>query len=216
MKAKEYIIKLIKEELENLTADDIVTNNFLEQHQIDSGELEYLFDRYKYDNEYVDKDVNYDEYVEDENNKKDFEDWLKYEFEYRFREQQQLYETMFRNGGGRITLFRAMKVSKSWLKSLTKPNAILGIYWAYEENAAEPHWGYGNGGKTETALLQTSVTEDQVDWEGTFEANLHPSLGEDEKEVRLKEGEKIHLEALWLNNDEINLNKTIKSNIYLA
>lgn len=216
MKAKEYIIKIIREELENFEVDDIITDDFLEQHQMDSGELEYLFDQYKYENEYIDRDIDYDDYMEDESNKKDFENWLKFEFQYKFDDQKRLYEKLFTNGNGRITIFRAMKVSKSWLKSLNKPNAKLGIYWSYEEDAAEPHWGYGSGGRTETVLLQTSVTDEQIDWNGTFEANLHPSLGEQEKEIRLKEGEKIHLEALWLNNDEINLNKTIKSNIYLA
>lgn len=216
MKIKEYIIKLIKEELENITVDDIVTDDFLNQHQMDSGELEYLFDQYKYENEYIDRDIDYDEYIEDEKNKNDFEEWLKYEFKYKFDNQKDLYEKMFRNGNGRMTLFREMTVSKSWIKSLVKPNAKLGIYWSYEEDAAEAHWGYNSKGRTEKALLQISITDDQVDWEGTFEANLHPSLGEQEKEIRLKEGAKIHLEALFINNKEINLSKTIKSNIYLA
>lgn len=52
--------------------------------------------------------------------------------------------------------------------------------------------------------------------EGTFYANLDPSIGEEEKEIRLKESEKIHLEALWVKDKEIKLNKKIKSNIYLA
>lgn len=205
------LIQIIREEFDNITIDDIPIDTFS-----DSSDVEYMFDQYKADSETIDFEVSYDEYLEDEAHQKDFEDWLKYEFEYRLNEQKQLYETLFRNGSGRMTIFRAMKVSKEWIKSLTKPNAKLGIFWAYEEDAAEAHWGDSHKGRTETAVLQTSVTENQIDWIGTFEANLHPSIGEEEREIRLKEGEKIPLEALSVNNKEIKLNKTIKSNIYLA
>lgn len=37
----------------------IVTDDFLKQHQMDSGELEYVFDQYKYENKYI--NVDYDE-----------------------------------------------------------------------------------------------------------------------------------------------------------
>ena len=205
---KQDLILLIESELNNLTADDIVTDKYIKDNLLDSDDADFLFNQYKNENN-VDYETDFDEFEKDKGNLDDFHNWLKYEFEYRFKDQQSLYKSLF--SGGRLTLFRAMNVNKEWLKSLSQPNVKLGIYWAYEEDAAEAHWGSRD---TEDAVLQTSVTENEVDWENTFLANLHPSLGEQEKETRLDENAKIHLEALWINNKEIKLNKKIKSNIY--
>ena len=207
---KHDLILLIESELNSLTSDDIVTDKYLKDNLLNSDDADSLFYQYKSENN-VDSDIDFDEFEKDKRNLDDFYNWLKYEFENRFENQQDLYNSLF--SGGRLTLFRAMNVSKEWIKSLMQPNVKLGIYWAYEEDAAEAHWGSRD---TEEAVLQTSVTENEVDWENTFLANLHPSLGEDEKETRLKENAKIHLEALWINKKEIKLNNKIKSNIYLA
>jgi hypothetical protein len=211
MKIKEYIIKVIKEELGNLTSDGVITDAYIDE-LLSSDDVEYMFDVYKYDGN-IDIEVDYDEFMEDKENEKDFENWLKYEMEYRFNEKKDLFNKLF--FGGRIIIYRAMKVNKSWIQKLSKSNTKLGIYWAFKKNSAEPHWGYHKG-TTEDVLIQASVTKDQVDWEGTYYANLSPSTGEEEKEIRLKENQKIQIEALWINNNEVKLNKTIKSNIYLS
>ena len=65
----------------------------------------------------------------------------------------------------------------------------VGIYWAYEEGAAEAHWAGGG----EPYTLEGQITENAVDWDGTVCANLSPSLGEDEKELRLKEGAPVKI-----------------------
>ena len=63
----------------------------------------------------------------------------------------------------------------------------IGIFWSWDEAAAEAHWGsFGLG--TEKILLKAQVGRDDIDWEGTFEANMAPSTGEEEREIRLKEG----------------------------
>jgi hypothetical protein len=202
-----------EEKLSQYDSKNVVTKKFLQQLDMDSSSYEFLFNQYKFEDAHIDQDIDFDEFSKDEGNLKDFEGWLRYEFDYRFNEQKSLYETLFRNGNGRMTLFRSMYVPKEWISSLSNGDIKLGIFWAYEEDAAEAHWGHGQG--TEI-LLQTSVTEEQIDYTGTFEANLHPSVGEEEKEIRLNEHEKIPLEALWVENNEIKLNKKIKSNIYLT
>ena len=206
--------QIIQEEIHNITADSFVTDKYIQHDILSSDSGERMFDEYKYESE-TDIDMDFDEFMEDPSNEADFRNWLEYEMKYRFNEKKDLFDKLFSQGGGRITLYRAMRVNKSWIKKLNKQNTKLGIYWSFEENAAEAHWGYGRG-NTEDVLIQTSVTEDQVDWEGTFYANLSPSTGEEEKEMRLKENENIQIEALWVNNKEINLNKTIKSHIYLS
>jgi 2'-5' RNA ligase/GNAT superfamily N-acetyltransferase len=65
----------------------------------------------------------------------------------------------------------------------------VGIYWAWEEKAAECHWGTGGAHIT----LHAVVNEDNVDWDGTLYANMDPSIGDAEKEIRLKEGTQFEL-----------------------
>ena len=81
-----------------------------------------------------------------------------------------------------------------------KPKGI-GIYWSWDEGTAEAHWGrFGNGAVE--VLLRAQVSENDVDWEGTIIANLDPSLGEDEQEIRLKPG--VHPVVLgWKGDDDV-------------
>lgn len=216
-----YIIKeeiknsLLEKMLSQYNSDNVVTSDYIENELLNSDANERLFDQYKYENNINDK-IDFDEFSDDAEKLLDFSNWLKYEFEYKFNEQKELYKNIFRENGGKMILFRRMKVSKEWIKSLLKNNTELGIYWSYEKDAAEAHWGYSKEGTSETALLQTSVFENQVNWKETFFANLDPILGEDEKEVRLNKYEEIKLESLWINERKINLNKVIKSNTYLS
>lgn len=65
----------------------------------------------------------------------------------------------------------------------------VGIYWSWEENAAECHWGSGGSSIT----LHGRIQANNVDWDGTMYANIYPGLGEEEKEVRLIEGTQFEL-----------------------
>jgi GNAT superfamily N-acetyltransferase len=63
----------------------------------------------------------------------------------------------------------------------------IGVFWSRDENAAEAHWGnFGPG--YQKYIIHAQVQEQDVDWEATVWVNLDPSLGEEEKEIRLKEG----------------------------
>ena len=63
----------------------------------------------------------------------------------------------------------------------------IGVFWSWDESAAEAHWGnFGKG--YQKYVIHAQVQESDVDWEATVWVNLDPSLGEEEKEIRLKEG----------------------------
>jgi len=68
----------------------------------------------------------------------------------------------------------------------------VGIYWSWDENSAECHWGSGGPNVT----LHGIINKNNVDWEGTLYANMFPALGDDEKEVRLIEGTQFELEGI--------------------
>jgi hypothetical protein len=64
----------------------------------------------------------------------------------------------------------------------------VGVYWAYDANCAEPHWGeYGEG--HDTYVLTCVVRPENIDWEGGFVAFL--AFGEEECEVRVDPGAPI-------------------------
>jgi hypothetical protein len=63
----------------------------------------------------------------------------------------------------------------------------IGVFWSWDEDAAEAHWGnFGPG--YQKYIIHAQVQEQDVDWEATVWVNLDPSLGQEEKEIRLKEG----------------------------
>jgi 2'-5' RNA ligase/GNAT superfamily N-acetyltransferase len=77
----------------------------------------------------------------------------------------------------------------------------IGIYWAYEEDAAEAHWGsFGDGSSEYT--IEAQITEDAVDWESTILANLSPATGEDEKEITLNPGAPVKI-LRWKGEDNV-------------
>jgi hypothetical protein len=141
-------------------------------------------------------------------------DWEQY-YEYFDRDEQERFENLPDSQRDKIAWKRAyddwhyhydevvqMHDSWSWpmkvwrAVTLKSPNGLktngIGVYWAYEENGAEAHWG-GFGKGERTYILEAEITEAAVDWVSTMYANLSPSLGEDEKEITLKKGAQIKL-----------------------
>jgi hypothetical protein len=68
----------------------------------------------------------------------------------------------------------------------------VGIYWAFDENRADAHWGeFGVG--YQKYILRAKVPETVVDWRRTILANIDPSTGDDEAEVTLIPGSRFEL-----------------------
>lgn len=73
----------------------------------------------------------------------------------------------------------------------------IGVYWSFDRDSAQAHWG--NGSHEHTVLMKGRVDLSDIDFKTTILLNLHPSLGEDEAEIRLKAGAKVEVVAI---NDE--------------
>jgi GNAT superfamily N-acetyltransferase len=82
-----------------------------------------------------------------------------------------------------LTVYRAMTLTD--IKDMRTKG--VGVYWAWDEEAAQPHWGYGEGAGSVVYTLKAQVGERDIDWKGTIWANLDPNIGDEEKEIRLKE-----------------------------
>jgi uncharacterized protein YaaR (DUF327 family) len=79
----------------------------------------------------------------------------------------------------------------------------VGIYWSWDHSKAEAHWGSFSKGY-EDIYIVSIIPFSCIDWKGTFLANLAPSTGYEEAEIKVKEGSIITVERV--NNEVINLN----------
>lgn len=81
----------------------------------------------------------------------------------------------------------------------------IGIYWAYEEDAAEAHWGGRGGRKVEKqkVTFHGRIDEKYIDKIGTVLANCNLDIGEMEKEVRFHSGAPIYIYDVQLQDRTI-------------
>lgn len=85
-----------------------------------------------------------------------------------------------------LTVYRAVTVPSG--RSIKTEDA--GVYWTDQISCAIPHWGdFGHPKVTLVGEIESSA----VDWEGTLGANLDPSTGVDEQEIRLKPGAQVKI-----------------------
>lgn len=104
------------------------------------------------------------------------------------------------------TIYRAIKVPNDFnLEELI--NNPLGIYWTYDENYAEAHWGVGDKLITLKAEIQDSK---DVDIESSILLNLAPHIGLDEKEIRMIKGSDVLLISIKDSDDIIEVNRIAK------
>ena len=215
------LIKILLREalLKERPISDISLKDFNTKHIIQNwlyGNAETIVGNFKYemqDDYYLSPeekeeimDADEDDLVETDRFKK----WIKYEVEYRIDDAIDAIKEHINNG--MITIWRKMTVDDKWLKNLPTTGKRLGRYWSWEEGAAEAHWGDGTNNKI---TLETTVREDYIDWQQTIEANIDPSLGEDEKEITLFKNTPIKINRLLVNDKEIDISK-IKDKTFKA
>lgn len=137
----------------------------------------------------------------------DFLNWLEEDLKYKYDDFMRLFKNL-KNPDNSVTIYRIMKVKESWKKKLLKNEQInLGIYWSYEEDAAEAHWGH-NISDTIEVFIEARVDFDKINWYQTMFANLQPSTG-DEKEIRLPKD--VVLNVQRINDFDFNKNIVFKS-----
>jgi hypothetical protein len=111
-----------------------------------------------------------------------FYDWVESEFgdeaEYGIAEQIH---------GEVITLYRCITAPLDWTPDLQHP----GIYWSWDEDAADAHWGSHGDGDVEWKMVG-EVSVHDVQWEVTFAMNCNPDYNH-EKEVRIKDNAPVKI-----------------------
>jgi hypothetical protein len=161
--------------LTSVNLDLILTPSFVKGM---AAKNEYFLDLYKHEEQLTDVD---DEDIDQE----DFLNWLEYDLRYKLEELISVYKNdVIQNG--KVTVWRAMTVTSSWLDHLEREGKHLGIYWTWDPDAADTHWG--DYSKPSKVLIEAEVPENGVDWEKTLITNIEPFTGDDEKEITLIKG----------------------------
>jgi len=90
----------------------------------------------------------------------------------KFKIEQELQNSKY-------TVYRVITGPENWTPD---PNRHPGIYWSFDKEAAEAHWGFVD--HKHEYLLTAKIKNSDIDWVSTISANANPS-SEDEKEVTL-------------------------------
>lgn len=102
-------------------------------------------------------------------------------------------------------VYRSITVSEDWtIENLKDKN--IGIYWSYDRDKAEPHWGY-NKNKKEILIIGEIIYDDSVNIDETILLNLAPGLGEEEKEIRLIKDKLILVKGVEIDGEFIEINE---------
>ena len=179
--------------ISSLSMDDVINKKFLDIVLSDSYNRESLIYQYMHEEGISD---------ESEVDEEEFSEWVKYELGYLASEFITKVNTdLIKNG--KIKIWRAMSVNKEWESRLQTEAKHLGIYWSWDQEGAEPHWGY-NMELPFTTIMEAEVDEKSVDWYQTIRLNTEP-VSFEEKEIRLVKGAKIKIVSIKIDDKEIDL-----------
>lgn len=197
--------------IDSLHYYDIITPNYFKEIQ-QSDRIDRFIDLYKME-EGIDDDIDNEE-IE---NSEDFQNWLKYEIEVNYDNVLDNMVSKIKSDGT-IDIWREMTVDDKWVDDLIKTGKHLGIFWSWDERAAEAHGGKfsDNYKKIE---IKSSVNEKYIDWEETIKLNMDIDLGEDEKEIRLFKNTPLKIEELIYDDKDLmntSLGEKIRNKTFYA
>ncbi len=180
----------------------------------------------KYIKDYIDNDdmTEYvlDAYIEQENLDEDDKDDIKkspefYEFiedklRNEFQDAIDNLDNKIHYKSGKLRLYRAITVDNNWLHHLKTQGKRLGIYWSWDSNSADTHWG--DASKPNVAVIEAEIHEKYVNWKTTLEMNMNPSMS-DEREVRLFKNTPIDIISITIDDKPVDIS-TLKNKVFYA
>jgi len=195
-------IYLVERNLEDVSLEELNPKQIADDWLMSGSD--YLYDLYRMEAANGETSLDYDEAqrVEGMDNDEideteDFKYWLEGEVQYKFDEAVNRISQEATVENGRITLWREMTVPENYIEHLLKQGKHLGIYWSFTGDAAEAHWA---GQHKHVVIIETSVEEKYINWEETILANMSPTTGEDEKEIRLFRNTPLKIEGLQISD----------------
>jgi hypothetical protein len=209
MMQKQFIVNKIRKYLNEASFhdfdnDDILTNEFIKDYIINGDSDLYLhWYMSEYDLENEDDDV--------VSNSPEYFSFIKNELERHLEDaKENIYDKIDYNSGN-ITLYRAITVDDNWLNHLKTQGKRLGIYWSWDDGAADTHWG--DYSKKNVAVIEIEINEKYIDWKTTLEMNMNPNYT-DEKEIRLFKNTPIKLKSIKINDTEVDISNLSNKTFY--
>jgi hypothetical protein len=187
--------------------------NFINESKLEDYNFDNVFTQ-KYINDIVKisdwYDNLYDTYIDNEENTEDEVNDIILEILYdQFMDA--IYAIDYYINNGKLKIYRMMTVDDDYYNKLKTTAKHLGIYWSYEENAAEAHWG--DFSQKHTVKITSEIPETSINWLETL--RLNTMTGVDEKEIRLYKNTRIKILNLEIDNEPIDITE-IKDKIFLA
>ena len=90
--------------------------------------------------------------------------------------------------GDQIRVYRDITAPENWKPD---PSRHPGIYWSWDADAADAHWGDFTNGDVQWRMTAV-VKADEIDWVRTLVQNAMPSY-EHEREIRLREDQPVKI-----------------------
>lgn len=211
--------KLFESILNESSFFDLSINNFFNDKFLnDFKKQESDFIRNELENYISDNDL-------DDNNESEIEDSTEFN-EYiedilkdNFIEFKETIYDIIDDNTDKIKIYRSIRVDDNWLNHLKTQGKRLGIYWSWDYDGAESHWGDFN--KKNEVVIESEINEKYINWEETIYQNIHPNYQE-EKEIRLFKNTPIIIKSIQFNdnsnddgNKEIDITE-IKNKIFYA
>lgn len=199
------LAELLKEgKIEDINREDIISPDFQKNmNAYVHNEDDYV---YAFKEMFHKEDLDDDEILDS----KEFKEMINNELEKKYED---LLETLYwlPEDDGKIKIWRIITTNdKDFLNKFKSQGKHLGIYWAFDEKAAEPHWGYG---KDINVKFECRIDENNVDWLDTIKVNL---TLQEEKEIRLFKNTPLTLDKLWIDSVEQNIEDIKKNKTFLS
>jgi tRNA nucleotidyltransferase/poly(A) polymerase/2'-5' RNA ligase len=182
--------------IKQINYDDVITPEYIKQIEM-SDNFERFIEYYKYEYNLITHDNEEIEKTED------FKNWFKYELSARYDDAVERITNNLKPDGT-IDIWRRITIDDEenrWISHLADAGKHLGIYWSWDERAAEAHWG--NSAHNNDALIKSSIKEEYIDWRNTLYANMDMSLGEEEKEITLFKNTSLKIEELYVDDNDV-------------
>lgn len=188
----------------DIKIDDILTDKYVRNYIL-NGYADNLLDYYKDENNLDNR--NDDDVLESE----EFFDLVKSELESNLNVAMDNIYDNIDNQTNKIKLYRAIRVDNNWLNHLKTQGKRLGIYWTWNENSAETHWG--DYSKENEALIEIEIDEKYINWYKTLEMNMNSNFHE-ENEIRLFKNTPIKLKSIKINDVDMDISELINKTFY--
>lgn len=117
--------------------------------------------------------------------------------------------------GENIIIYRSMTVNNiedfvSKLKKNEFQGKFKGIgeYWAWDENKADSHWGNFDSGY-ESIIIKGKISIKKIELETTILKNFCHSIGMDEAEIQIEQGQKVFIQSIISSDKTYDINQEV-------